>query len=211
MHLIKSIAAAATAIGISASVAAAAIQPRFVIIGPGVPGQPAGVTTYSVVVDLSGISLFNVANMLATLPPGSTFYQAPFGSDTAPNPAIVAVFPETAYDTYVSTTLGFAQAPAIPGRAFEPGPANVGNQPPGDNRTFDVAWGATPNSGPPMGQGLEIARLSVIGGGVPQIDVRSAVFSSDRPNDPVYFVPEPGAAVVGAIAGAFAMLRRRCR
>jgi hypothetical protein len=173
------------------------------------------------VVDLTGTSLFNVANLLARLPAGSTYYNNAFNGDSTPNPAIVAAFPEAAYDTYVGTTLGFAQAPAVPGRAFEPGTANVGTQPPGANRDFDVAWGATPNSGPPLGTGLEIARLTVLGGGVPDVMDQSelpgggtsvsAVFSSDAPNDAVEIpeIPEPATFGIAALGLGLASLRRR--
>jgi hypothetical protein len=188
VHIIAIVASAASlsprALGV--------IEPRWVQVGPGAPNQPAGVTTYSLVVDLSNTSLFNVAIMLATLPEGNEYFNHPIGSFHPPYPEWFAPpggDPSVAYDTYVATTHGFAQPPSIPGRAFEPGAAIVGV-----GRLFDVAWGATPNSGPPLGQGLEIARLSVIGGGIPVVDERSAVFSSDAPNViiPIPPLPEPG-------------------
>jgi hypothetical protein len=199
-------------VGLSVSGSSAGITPRWVVIGPGAPNQPAGVTTLSLVVDLTGSSLFNVANLKLTLPPGQTFYQNGVGSDTYPGPNLVTIFPALAYDTYVSTTLGFAQAPAIPGRAFDPGPANVGNTPPGDNRDFDVAWGATPNTGPLNGTGLEIARISFFGVGFPSYDPRSAVFSSDDPNTPVFIpdpIPEPATALAAACGLGLVLMRRR--
>ena len=204
MSLVKSLSALAV-LGVAASAANAGISARWQIIGPGAANQPAGVTTYSLVVDLTGSSLFNVAGLQATLPAGSTYHQDALGSTTTPNPAFIALFPSLAYDTYVGTTAGFAQAPAVPGKYVGPGAAVVG-----EGQEFNVSWGATPNTGPTGGQGLEIARLSVLGGGVPNV-VGGEVRSSDAPNTavPIPAIPEPATLGLAAIGLGLVSLRRR--
>jgi hypothetical protein len=114
------------------------------------------------------------------------------------------LLPELHFDTYVGTTLGFAQAPVILGRAFDAGAAIVGQ-----GQVFDVSWRAVPASGPPFGQGLEIARLSVIGGAIPDIDPRSAVFAHNDLDNPVFIpVPEPSALWL-LLATAVPLARKR--
>jgi hypothetical protein len=182
------------------------------------PTMPAGAQSYSLMVEfLTPGELFNTASLKMTLPAGSSFYNNLFGSDTTPNPALVAAFPDLAYDTYVATTAGFAQAPSIPGRAGDPGAAIVGQ-----GQNFDVSWGATPNTG---GTGeLEIARFTWTGGpGFPNQDVPlSRIFLSSDPNAFGFvnflagsgvIVPEPAsaAAVAMPLIVTFAQRRHRRR
>lgn len=202
MSLVKSLSALAV-LGVAASAANAGISARWVTI-QGATNQPAGATTYSLVVDLTGSSLFNVAGLQAILPAGSSYFnQVPFGTDTKPSAALIAVFPDLAFDTYVSTT-NDAQAPAIPGRYVGPGAAIVGA-----GQEFNVAWGATPNTGPTGGTGLEIARLTVLGGGAPAVN--GEVRSSDDPNTAVAIppIPEPATLGLAALGLGLVSLRRR--
>jgi hypothetical protein len=52
---------------------------------------------------------------------GATFYQNPFGSATEPSPALVAVFPDLAFDTFVTIGLKLQGPPGTPVTALEPG------------------------------------------------------------------------------------------
>jgi hypothetical protein len=139
------------------------------------------------------------------------YFNHSFGGDTTPNPAVIAAFPELAYDSYVSTTAGFAQLPAIPG---PPGPPDA--PPVFRGQVMDAAWGATPNTGPLNGQSLEIARASIPSGVIPILNPAggfgvSAVFSSDEPNIPVPIPPIPEPAASTLIAGLALTACRRGR
>lgn len=214
MSLVKSLSAVVV-LGAAASAASAGITPRWVDVTPASypAGVPAGARSFSLVVDLSGASLFNVAGLRLdqTDLPGVTFYNDGFGSDTTPNPAFLPVFPSLAFDTYVGTTAGFAQAPSVPGRYEGAGGAIVGQ-----NGEVNVAWGATPSTGPAGGQGLEIARLTLVGPLVAgETPVRGEVRASDAtgvavplPPLPVA-IPEPATLGLAAIGLGLVSLRRR--
>jgi hypothetical protein len=222
MSLVKSLSAVAV-LGIAASSVSAAITPRWVQNEvPGtvlaLPTVPDDLQSWSLVVDLTGASLYNVSNLKATLPVGGTYYNHAAGGNVKPNPVFVQLFPDLAFDTYVHTTTDGGpggQDPVLPGRAFEPGSPIVGT-----GRDVDVAWGATPNTGPAGGTGLEIARLSWSGSGVPVVhdgvvtspaNQVSAVFDSVNPNVgvPIPQLPEPTALGLAALGLGLVGLRRR--
>lgn len=206
------------AVGLSASIAGAAITPRWVenpIAPAAIVEEPllANARSFSLVVDLSGASLFNVAGLRLdqTDLPGVTLYNHPFGVDTPPAAPFIPVFPALAYDTYVATTLGSLQAPSVPGKYEGPGAAVVGQ-----NGEINVSWGATPASGPLGGTGLEIARITLLGipPGFPIFvpNIRGEVRASDAPNVAVPLpplIPEPGSLALAAAGVAGATLRRR--
>lgn len=159
MSLSKSLTAVAV-LGAAASAASAAIIPSWrvnTITPAAITANPAlaNAKSVSLMVELTGGSLFNVAGLdLASLLPGVTYFnQAGFGSDTRPNSGLFPIFPDLEFDSYVATTT--AQAPAVPGKLNGTGAADVGGT------GFNVAWGATPNTG---GTGLlEIARITMFG------------------------------------------------
>lgn len=165
MRFSKSIAALVV-IG-AASAASAAIIPSWRInpISPAaVTANPAlaGAVSVSLMVELTDGSLFNVAGLdldqiFEDASGGSyqpNYFNQAFGSaNNKPNPGLVALFPDLAFDSYVATT-NDASAAATPGRLNGTGAAQVGDG------AFNVAWGATPNTGGSGAGPLEIARIT---------------------------------------------------
>lgn len=211
MQTIKSIAATVLAAA-CASTASAAIIPSWRVntISPAAIAaspQLANAVSVSLMVELTNGSLFNAAGLdLAPLLFGVTFYnQSVFGSDTAPNPLLFPIFPDLEFDSYVGTTT--SQAPAVPGKLNGTGAAQVGT-----GGQFNVAWGATPNTG---GSGpREIARITV--DYLPPFVfipmMNGLVIDSLNPNTfvplPPIIIPEP--ACVAAL-GLAVVLKRRSR
>lgn len=207
------------AVAAAASSASAAIVPSWrgnPISAAAIANDPAlrGAVSISLMVTLSGASQFNVAGLdfsPVLSGSGGTVYNNPFGGSTAPSTALLAVFPALEYDTYV-TGPDRAGAISTPGKYSGAGTADFG---PGGS--FNVAWGATPNSGSP---GIfEIARLTFLnlaplGGPIP---VNGEVRSSDAPNTPVpvpsipaEIIPEPTTLGIAAcMAGALFLRRSR--
>jgi hypothetical protein len=208
--------ASALVLAAATSAASAAIIPSWRIN----PISPAAITanpqlanamSVSLMVELTGGSLFNVGGLdLASVLPGVTFFnQANFGSDTRPNPSLFPLFPDVEFDSYVATT--GSQAPAVPGKLNGIGAADVGQS------GFNVAWGATPNTG---GTGLlEIARITMLGGtgsaGVSSIPLSNGlVADSLNPNVNVALPPIPNPFVIPepmsfALAGLGLLALRR--
>lgn len=201
----------------AASGADAAIIPSWRVnpIGPSaitVHPQLANALSVSLMVELTGGSLFNVAGLdLGSLMPGMTFFNQPgFGLDSRPNSGLFPIFPDLEFDSYVATTT--SQAPAIPGKLNGTGAADVGQS------GFNVAWGATPNTG---GTGLlEIARITMLGGNsvvttVPIPLANGLIADSLNPNVNAALPPLPVPVIIPeplgfATAGfAFFVLRRK--
>lgn len=95
--LILSVAASATII----SSASAAITASWTPVTPAT-GAPSGYSTYDLMVTVSSGDDYASTRLFAT----GSFYQDAFGGNTAPNPALIPVFPALAYDTYVNTPGG---------------------------------------------------------------------------------------------------------
>lgn len=96
------------------------------------PPLTGGSVTNDIAVDFTGN--LNSAALLIELTSGS-IYQNAFGTDTAPNSALIPAFPEVAFDSFV--TLGgytTATADAVPG--FAGGAVDLGGAP---GLTFDTA------------------------------------------------------------------------
>jgi hypothetical protein len=96
------------------------------------------------------------AAMEAILPTGNVFYNPTLGGNTRPNPELVVVHPNLAFDTYVTCPLdtGTSGAPVILGFAgAEPGPGDFG----GTTGRFSIAWGNLVVDPPGT---FEIARLT---------------------------------------------------
>lgn len=188
------VAAAALALAGEPEVARAEIMGRLVSIPipqAAIDDDPrlAIAACLSLQVDLAGPSLFSAAGVRFVVAPGAQFYNHTFGTSTTPNPALFPLFPGVEFDTYVGTTLGFAQAPVVPGRYLGPGAAVVG-----EGAVFDVAWGAWPSTGPIGAQSREIARLTVIFERYQSVGITAGgeFRSSDQPTVVVPFLPLTG-------------------
>lgn len=192
-----------------------AITPAAIAARP----QLAGAVSVSLVVTLTGGSLFNGAALSFSakdVEVNGFFNQSPFGSDAAPSPALFSLFPDLEFDTYVSTTDG--QTPAIFGRLTGSGPALLGTTAgPFGPQEMNVAWAATPNTGPTGGVDLEIARVTYFATSFYTteftVPVSGYVYDSINPNTnifvppfPNFQVPEPNCC--GLIAASLLMCRR---
>lgn len=222
MSLIKSLSAVVV-IGAAASAASAAIIPSWrinPISSAAVTANPslAGAVSVSLLVELTGGSLFNVAGLdLDPLFAGPgyapNYFNSGFGTDNSPpNPALVGLFPDLAFDSFVATTS--AQGASIAGRLNGVGSAQVGQG------GFNVAWGAAPNTG---GTGVfEVARITwlassgVVAGGstpVPLTPTARGRVSAEAggpvalPPIPVS-IPEPTMGIALAGLGLLALRRK---
>jgi hypothetical protein len=210
MSLVKSLSAV-TALGLAATAANAGISAAWVERTG--PAQPAGARTFSLVVSLTGSSLFNVAGFKLdqTDLPGMEVVQVDTilgPNDFKPTAGLITLTPAVEFDTYVTNTDG--TNPSIPGKYIGTGAAELRS-----TTAFNVAWGATPNTGPAGGANLEIARISlrnVLNGFTP---VQGEVRSSDDPNTAVPLppipvaIPEPATLGLAAIGLGLVSLRRR--
>lgn len=195
------------------------IIPRWITVPIAPPGTPAlpNALTVALVVDLTGASLFNVAGLRVGQEdvPGAAFYNSP-QQQPYPHPSILFA-PTTPdyYDTHVFTTDPY-QAASVPGAYTRQGPALLG-----ETGEVDVAWGATPNTGPAGGTGLPIAQITFLNvdlaAGLVLRPVRGEVRASDDPNTPVSlppmpapaaFIPEPTSAAA-ALIGVLLVARHR--
>jgi hypothetical protein len=147
------------------------------------------------------------AGMEMTLPAGSTYYNPVLGGNTKPSPAIIIVFPQLEFDTYVTgpTDSGSAGAPAVLGFFPEqPGPGDFG----GTTGRFSVSWGDLVTDPPGT---YEIARITFPNGVIPTVNPLSQT-SQVNPDSTFFFIPEPaGAAVILCAAVSLARRRRRLR
>jgi hypothetical protein len=211
----------------SAFVARAAITPSW-RVNPITPAaiqfnpSLANACSLSLVVSLTGESLFNVAGLKIdqTDLPGAQYFQHIFG-DTWPTwPTFdPSQFPDLPYDTHVFTTQPqFSQPPGqlagVPGRYVGTGFALVGR-----DGEFNVAWGAMPATGPLGGTNLEIARITFLNAGAITeltMPILGEVRSSDAPTIaveippmplPAAYVPEPVA--LSTLSAATIILWRR--
>ena len=146
---------------------------------------------------------------------GGTFYNHPFGSDNAPNPALIAAFPSLAFDSFVTigkkTSTGdqLTITPGFPGvngtqvSTNSSGWAVTPNNPQGN--PFDAV-----NSFPGNGQIL-IGQFSTANGfGIAGTMLLQFV-SNGVPGQAVvsFAVPTPGALAMVGVAGLIGARRRR--
>jgi hypothetical protein len=105
---------------------------------------------------------WGAAGFEATLPAGQSFYNAPFGGNTKPNPALVGAFPHLAYDSYVTAPgdTGLAGRPIILG-PFPPGSGGGGGE------RFAFTWGDLATDAPGT---FEIVRLTFPTSAFPSIN-----------------------------------------
>jgi hypothetical protein len=127
---------AAPALCLVASVANAGVTSVDSVVVP--QSTVAGFTTNDVVIDFSGI--LRGQQMILELTAGSIFQQAAFGTETAPNGGLIPVFPDVAYDTFVTVggrTLAESQAVLVVGGAvdLQPGAAKKF-----DTQGLNIAW-----------------------------------------------------------------------
>ena len=146
---------------------------------------------------------------------GGTFYNHPFGGDSAPNPALIAAFPSLAFDSFVtigkkvSTGDQLTITPGFPGvngtqvSTNSSGWAVTPNNPQGN--PFDAA-----NSFPGNGQIL-IGQFSTANGfGIAGTMLLQFV-SNGVPGQAVvsFALPTPGALAMMGVAGLIGVRRRR--
>ncbi|MDW8261790.1 MAG: hypothetical protein RMJ35_04625 [Phycisphaerales bacterium] len=239
MSLSKSLTAVAV-IGAAASAANAAIIPFWRVnpIPSSAIANSGGLLTansisVSLMVELTGNSLFNVAGLDLTsningdpVLPGAVFFQRSGGGASNTQPPSQDDIDNSpggvlAFDTYVCTA-DPALAAAVPGRLNGTGAGQIGSptlQTTGANRTaldFNVAWGSLPNTGSP---GIfEIARITfasgVFPGSTPIPFAKGRVSENTNPTQFVAFppipvaIPEPTVGFALAGLGLLAMRRK---
>jgi hypothetical protein len=151
---------------------------------------------------------------------GVQFYQNPFGGATEPNPALVAVFPDLAFDTFVTIGLKFQGPPGTPVTALEPGSSMT-------QESFTGGWftdGDAPQGLPQPITGqpgfyVLLAQLTIenptpTSGFHGEMTIAWKTATSGAQFSEVNFtsfpcVPAPGAAAVLAIVGIAGCRRRR--
>jgi hypothetical protein len=191
----------------SASAAISAFWQRNTITPQAITNDPtlANMQSWSLITSYD-IGNWASAVMRATLPAGSFFYQHPLGSNNAPLPALIALFPGLEFDTYVAdptreATIVLGGHPASPTPSFG-GPNDFI---PG---TFSVSLGNLVNDPPGT---FEIARLTFPLGVLPTIlqgpppDARSNSSTVNPPQEAnLPQIPEPS---LGLAALALALHR----
>jgi uncharacterized protein (TIGR03382 family) len=149
---------------------------------------------------------------------GHQFYQNAFGSATEPSPALVAVFPDLAFDTFVTIGLKLQGPPGTPVTALEPGSSMTGTG-------FTGGWftdGDAPQGSPQpiIGQPgfyVLLAQLTIenptasagVGGSMTvawKTATSGAQFSEVSFE---HFIPAPGALALLGLAGLAGSRRRR--
>jgi hypothetical protein len=225
MSLVKSLSAVVV-LGAAVSTASAGISASW--RQNNIPGSIAalnGYVSYSLVVNLSGNSLFNVAGLRINPSdlPGVEYYHDAFGAAGQNAPGLSALFPSfpaLEFDTYVSAAGGGSTL--VPGRYEDPGAAQIGNATSPDPSIaaapgqVNIAWGGA-NSGTLGAQGLEIARLTFRAPGLTSgfTNVRGEVRASDDLNTAVPLpplpvaIPEPATLGLAALGLGLVSLRRR--
>ena len=182
----RKILASLLVVGLLAGSASAMITAEWVPVVPGAGYPAGGYETW----DLMVTTGTNVAAAQMHLVPDTsgTIYQHAFGGNTGPNPALIVLFPELAYDTYVTmppagdipdtvatqTIVDIAAALAIPvpptpypvGSETDPDGAGplppVPNPPPFDIDQWSIGWAVNDGSnlyGPGTHQ---IARVTIL-------------------------------------------------
>lgn len=216
MSFVKSLSAVAV-IGAAASAASAAIVPSWrvnPISSAAIAARPdlANAISVSLMVELTGGSLFNVAGVNVQTTgalAGASIVQVDtlFGAnDFRPSAALIGFAPAVEFDSYVHTTDANA-TPAVPGKYQGTGAAELRS-----TSAFNVSWGATPNTG---GSGLlEIARITFLGAVPGFTAVPGEVRDNLNPNAAVALppipvaVPEPTMGLALAGLGLLALRRK---
>jgi len=199
-----------------AAVANAALEPH---VDPVFQGYLSDGTThvysFDMMVNVSGDDRWQVAGGPWVGAPWITltnavFYQDPMGGDTQPDPALFGDWPDTAYDTFYTTHLGWPNTPERgPAPSFAVGPINQpaqliadwfqipdGNCYPGDFTIARFTVVAPPDADP----SVTYAEIDMLIGSLEVLECMA--FQAHIP------IPEP--ASLGLLAlGSLALLRRR--
>ncbi len=185
----------------------------FDVVESGLPGV--GVT-YRVYVDVEAGDQLNAVygddSIALSIASDSGFYQNPFGGNTPPNPALIAVFPSLAYDSFV--TIG--RLTDVDNAMLEIGIDWSGFAAGGAIATDNGSWFATPDDSQvyEVGGRVLIGQFSVSDGdhvfGTINLQGKNAD-ASNWTAAGVNFdtLPAPGALALLGIAGLAARRRRK--
>jgi uncharacterized protein (TIGR03382 family) len=174
-------------------------------ISDGSPANLAGSTTYDLFwnnfgSEAIGVNGFNLGTAAQPgLAPFRMFYTGTvfnhaFGSDTAPNAALIPAFPALAFDTFFD--VGGQSVSFVPGSASTTGGEILGT------------WFTQPPVNVAAGERLRFMRLTVFG----ELDIVNSsmeVGFSNNTTGVFTFVPTPGAAALLGLGGLVAGRRRR--
>lgn len=177
-----------------------------------VAGTPAGFTVYDLSINFTD-QLFG-QQLVVELTSGSIFQQTPFGTDTAPTDALIPVFPDVAWDSFVTMggyTSGTSSSVLVVGGSTEVpgknGPKKF------DTQGINIAWAPAPGVVINSGTDFTVAQLTFSNdargtiyffsnaGGTGQI------FQGSVPD--FYIFPEPTAAALVGLGLVAAAIRRR--
>ncbi len=165
----------------------------------------AGSTTYDLYWNNFGASTVGVNgfNLGSAAQPGlapyrmfytGTVFNHAFGSDTAPNAALIPSFPALAFDTFY--TVGGGAVSFVPGSASTTGGEVLGT------------WFTQPPVSVGAGERVRFMRLTVFGE-LDMINSSMEVGFADNSTGVFVFVPTPGAAALLGLGGLVAARRRR--
>lgn len=200
----------------STTVANAALIGSPTVANPVVAGAPAGHTVNDILIDFDG-QLFG-QQMVLTLSSGA-IYQDAFGSNTAPNPALIPVFPALAADSFVTiggTTSASSQSTLVVGGSTELG-MNAALK--FDTAGINIAWAPSPGVVVNGGTDYLIARITLSNTANGDVFLFSnasgqgtVVPAGTVTNGVIAFeprIPEPTTCVLAGLALVGAAARRR--
>ncbi len=175
-------------------------------ISDGSPADLAGTITYDLFWTNNGDSTVGVNgfNLGTAAQPGlapyrmfhtGTVFNHAFGSDTAPNPALIPAFPALEFDSYFA--VGNSAVSFVPGSASFAGQEVLGT------------WFTQPPVMVAAGESLRFMRLTIRDGVLDMTNSTMEVGFSDSTTGVFGFVPTPGAAALLGLGGIAAIRRRR--
>lgn len=175
-------------------------------ISDGSGANLAGTTTYDLFwnnfgSEAIGVNGFNLGTAAQPgLAPYRMFYTGTvfnhaFGSDTAPNAALIPAFPALAFDTFYA--VGNGAVSFVPGSAAQTNGEVLGT------------WFTQPPVQVAAGERLRFMRLTINGGELDLVNSSMEVGFANNTTGVFTFVPTPGAAALLGLGGLVAGRRRR--